>query len=174
MADLVLPAASTFERDVVVNGRGGMFFLSEQAIPPLGDAKNDVEIMIGMLNAMHLTDEALGQGYEHYMDYILQPSGLTIQELREHPEGVKGKVIIPPEFKTYEKNGFATPSGKVEFVSQVLERYRDSHGYSGLPEYRDYRQMSGVDQIEYPYILNTGSRKPQFFHSRTSRMPSSA
>ena len=76
--------------------------------------------MIGMLNAMHLTDEALGQGYEHYMDYILQPSGLTIQELREHPEGVKGKVIIPPEFKTYEKNGFATPSGKVEFVSQVL------------------------------------------------------
>ena len=39
------------------------------------------------------------------MDYILQPSGLTIQELREHPEGVKGKVIIPPEFKTYEKNG---------------------------------------------------------------------
>ena len=49
-----------------------------------------------MLNAMHLTDEALGQGYEHYMDYILQPSGLTIQELREHPEGVKGKVIIPP------------------------------------------------------------------------------
>lgn len=171
MADLVLPAASTFERDVVVNGRGGMFFLSEQAIPPLGDAKNDVEIMIGMLNAMHLTDEALGQGYEHYMDYILQPSGLTIQELREHPEGVKGKVIIPPEFKTYEKNGFATPSGKVEFVSQVLERYRDSHGYSGLPEYRDYRQMSGVDQIEYPYILNTGSRKPQFFHSRTYRMP---
>ena len=171
MADLVLPAASTFERDVVVNGRGGMFFLSEQAIPPLGDAKNDVEIMIGMLNAMHLTDEALGQGYEHYMDYILQPSGLTIQELREHPEGVKGKVIIPPEFKTYEKNGFATSSGKVEFVSQVLERYRDSHGYSGLPEYRDYRQMSGVDQIEYPYILNTGSRKPQFFHSRTYRMP---
>ena len=80
-------------------------------------------------------------------------------------------MIIPPEFKTYEKNGFATPSGKVEFVSQVLERYRDSHGYSGLPEYRDYRQMSGVDQIEYPYILNTGSRKPQFFHSRTYRMP---
>ena len=68
-----------------------MFFLSEQAIPPLGDAKNDVEIMIGMLNAMHLTDEALGQGYEHYMDYILQPSGLTIQELRGASGRSKGK-----------------------------------------------------------------------------------
>ena len=34
MADLVLPAASSFERDVVLNGRGGMFFLSEKAIEP--------------------------------------------------------------------------------------------------------------------------------------------
>lgn len=59
MADLVLPAASSFERDVVLNGRGGMFFLSEKAIEPVGEAKNDIEIMIGMLRAMQLHDEAL-------------------------------------------------------------------------------------------------------------------
>ena len=62
MADLVLPAASTFERDVVVNGRGGMFFPVGAGNSAAGRRKNDVEIMIGMLNAMHLTDEALGQG----------------------------------------------------------------------------------------------------------------
>ena len=56
MADLVLPAASSFERDVVLNGRGGMFFLSEKAIEPVGEAKNDIEIMIGMLRAMQLHD----------------------------------------------------------------------------------------------------------------------
>ena len=171
MADLVLPAASAFERDVVINGKGGMFYLSEQAVEPLGEAKNDIEIMIGMLQAMQLEDEALGQGYEHYMDHILQPSGLSIRELREHPEGMKGKVIFPPGFKSYEETGFATPSGKVEFVSQVLEKYHDSREYSGLPEYRDFRTITDVDRREYPLILNTGSRKPQYFHSRTYRMP---
>lgn len=128
MADLVLPAASSFERDVVLNGRGGMFFLSEKAIEPVGEAKNDIEIMIGMLRAMQLHDEALEHGYEKYMEYILEPSGVTLEELRAHPEGVKGRVIIPPAFKRYEKEGFHTPSGKVEFVSQILERYKDSHG----------------------------------------------
>ena len=103
MADLVLPAASSFERDVVLNGRGGMFFLSEKAIEPVGEAKNDIEIMIGMLRAMQLHDEALEHGYEKYMEYILEPSGVTLEELRAHPEGVKGRVIIPPAFKRYEK-----------------------------------------------------------------------
>ena len=86
MADLVLPAASSFERDVVLNGRGGMFFLSEKAIEPVGEAKNDIEIMIGMLRAMQLHDEALEHGYEKYMEYILEPSGVTLEELRAHPE----------------------------------------------------------------------------------------
>lgn len=106
MADLVLPAASSFERDVVLNGRGGMFFLSEKAIEPVGEAKNDIEIMIGMLRAMQLHDEALEHGYEKYMEYILEPSGVTLEELRAHPEGVKGRVIIPPAFKRYEKKAF--------------------------------------------------------------------
>ena len=171
MADLVLPAASSFERDVVLNGQGGMFFLSEKAIEPIGEAKNDIEIMIGMLRAMQLHDETLEHGYEKYMEYILEPSGVTLEELRAHPEGVKGRVIIPPAFKRYEKEGFHTPSGKVEFVSQILERYKDSHGYSGLPEYRDFREVSGMDREAYPLILNTGSRKPQLFHARTYRVP---
>ena len=148
-----------------------MFFLSEKAIEPVGEAKNDIEIMIGMLRAMQLHDEALEHGYEKYMEYILEPSGVTLEELRAHPEGVKGRVIIPPAFKRYEKEGFHTPSGKVEFVSQILERYKDSHGYSGLPEYRDFREVSGMDREAYPLILNTGSRKPQLFHARTYRVP---
>ena len=75
-----------------------------------------------------------------------------------------------PQVRTYEKEPFHTPSGKVEFKSLVLERYRDSHGYDGLPVYRDFREDPAVDRKEYPRILNTGSRKPQLFHSRLYRM----
>lgn len=60
-----------------------MFFLSEKAIEPVGEAKNDIEIMIGMLRAMQLHDEALEHGYEKYMEYILEPS-------RCHTGGIAG------------------------------------------------------------------------------------
>ncbi len=171
MADIILPAASSFEREEVCIRPGGAFSFSEKAIEPLGEAKNDIEIIMGMLKAMELKDEVLEQGYEAYMDYILKPSGLTLTELRQHPRGLKGKVCIPPRFRSYEKEGFSTPSGKAELVSQVLERYKGSHGCSGLPYYTDYRETVEIDRTKYPLILNTGSRKPQYFHTRTYRVP---
>lgn len=171
MADIILPAATSFERDEICRGRGGVFSLSEKAIAPLGEAKNDIEIIAGMLKAMKLKDEILEQDYEAYMDYILKPSGLSIADLRKSPEGLKGKVLVPPRFRAYEKEGFKTPSGKVEFVSQVLERYGESHGYRGIPEYRDFRDMAEIDREKYPLVLSTGSRKPQYFHARTYRVP---
>lgn len=171
MADMILPAATSFEREEICTGRGGMFSLSEKAIEPLGEAKNDIEIIIELLKQMQLKDEVLEQGYEAYMNYILKPSGLSLEELREHPEGRKGKNLIPPQFKNYEKQPFATPSGKIEFLSEVLKKYGGSHGYNGLPEYRDYREITNIDREQYPFILNTGSRKPQYFHARTYRIP---
>ena len=123
-----------------------------------------------VMKRMGLEDEVLSHGYEAYMQYILKPSGLTLEELKSHPEGMLGKNIYPAAERTYEKEPFATPSGKAEIRSLVLERYADSHGYSGLPVYRDFREISGVDQERYPLILNTGSRKPQFFHSRVYRV----
>ncbi|HBA63712.1 MAG TPA: hypothetical protein DCZ20_07635 [Lachnospiraceae bacterium] len=170
MADIILPAASSFERDEVIRGRGGILSLSEKAVEPLGESKNDIEIILDLAKAMKLEDPVLQLNLEEYMQYILEPSGLTLKDLREHPEGMKGKNVIPPEFKTYEKRPFNTPSGKVEFVSQALNKYEKTYGYKGLPEYQDFREISEVDREEYPFILNTGSRKPQYFHSRTYRM----
>ena len=166
-ADLVLPANTTFERDEVHALRGGRFYYSNRAVEPLGEAKNDIEIIIEVLRRMHLRDEVLENGYEAYMEHILKPSGLSLAELRKSPEGMRGKVIFPPSVKTYESRPFATPSGKVELRSLVLER----NGYEGLPVYCDYREAAKVSREEYPLILNTGSRKPQFFHSRFYRVP---
>lgn len=171
VADLILPACTSYEREEVHVLRGGRFFFSNRAIEPLGESKNDIEIIMEVLKRMGLHDEVLERGYEGYMQYILEPSGLTLEELKAHPEGMNGRNIFMPKTKTYEEQSFHTPSGKIEFCSQVLEKYKDSHGYSGLPEYKDYREISNIDQEKYPMILNTGSRKPQFFHARVYRMP---
>ena len=171
MADLVLPACTSYEREEVHALRGGRFFFSNQAIRPLGESKNDIEIIMGVMKKMGLKDEVLLQGYDSYMEYILKPAGITLEELKSHPEGMQGKNLIPPAEKTYETQPFHTPSGKVELKSLVLEKYKASHGYEGLPVYHDYRTETSIDREEYPLILNTGSRKPQFFHARLYRMP---
>ena len=105
------------------------------------------------------------------MDYILKPTGLSVEELRGHQGGVKAKHLVFGTERSYEREGFATPTGKAEFVSTVLEKYKDAYGYDGLPVYRDFREVSEVDRTVYPWILNTGSRKPQYFHARVNRLP---
>lgn len=169
-ADLVLPACTSYEREEVHVGKGGRFYLSNRAIEPVGEAKNDIEIIIDLLKKMGLKDEALENGYDVYMQYILEPSGLTLEELKNHPQGMQGKNLFSPAVKTYESAPLHTPSGKVELKSLVLERYRESHGYEGLPVYHDYRAETKIDRNQYPLILSTGNRKPQFFHARVYRM----
>ena len=61
-----------------------------------------------------------------------------------------------------------TPSGKIEFVSGVMAAC-EKEGHEALPVYHDFRQKLPMD--EYPFVLTTGSRKPQLFHSRTYRLP---
>ena len=71
MADLVLPACTTFEREEVKTLRGGRFALNQRAVEPLGEAKNDIEVIIELARRMGLEDEVLTSGYESYMNYIL-------------------------------------------------------------------------------------------------------
>lgn len=170
-ADLVLPACTSYEREEVHCLKGGRFFFSNKAVEPLGESENDIEIIMEVLKRMGLRDEVLEKGYDNYMQYILEPSGLTLKELKDSPEGLQGRHLRMPSFKNYEKEAFCTPSGKIELKSLVLERYKDSHGYEGLPVYRDYRKETAVDRERYPFILNTGCRRPQYFHSRVYRVP---
>jgi anaerobic selenocysteine-containing dehydrogenase len=81
---------------------------------------------------------------------------------------------IPITFKKYEKNGFPTPSGKMEFVSSVTEKWADREGIDGLPLYNEPK-LSPVSTpdvaADYPLVLGTGTRLPMFIHSRMFRIP---
>lgn len=169
-ADLVLPACTSYEREQVHRLKGGRFLFSNRAIEPLGESKNDIEIITEVLRRMKLHDEVLEQGYEQYMQYILAPSGLTLKELKEHPAGMQGRNLTEPSTRNFEHELFNTPSGKIELKSLVLERYRGSHGYEGLPVFQDFRENAGIDREQFPLILSTGCRKPQFFHARLYRV----
>jgi anaerobic selenocysteine-containing dehydrogenase len=90
---------------------------------------------------------------------MLQDTGITIEDLLAHPEGLEYKAR---RYRKYRKNNrLSTPSGKFEFVSDYLKNY----GYSHLPEYIPPTYKSKPNP-EYPYILATGARKVLYTHGR--------
>ncbi len=172
-ADIVLPACSSVERSEFRCYPQKFAVFTQPAIQPLYESRSDTDIIFDLARRLQLDDPLFQAGYEASVDWIIEPGGITVQQLKEHPAGM----YLPnpkqtPERK-YAKNGFKTPSGKVEFKSSLLEKHQDL-GISGLPEYRPPKysvEASPELAREYPFILNTGSRLPMFIHSRTFRVP---
>jgi anaerobic selenocysteine-containing dehydrogenase len=185
--------------------------LTQPVIQPLGEARSDTDIIIGLVQKLGLDDPLLnpagvdafagratgagaaaayaaapGRGFlpggapdfgavfDDATDWILEPSGIEVTELKRHAAGMPVPNPLPVAFKKYEKNGFPTPSGKMELASLVLEEHASRPGHSALPVYEEPRlsPVATPDVAkEYPLVLNTGPRLPMFIHSRTFRLP---
>jgi len=165
LADIVLPAATWLEVDQVPTYpyQGEVAVLLQQKIVEVGEAKPDEWILTELARRIGLSSGT--ESPEEIFNYQLEPLGLTFDELRR-----KGFVYIPPKYKKYEKNGFRTPSGKVELYSTVLEKL----GYDPLPHYKEPPESpySRPDIAkEYPLILITGARVLQYFHTEGRAIP---
>ncbi len=171
-ADILLPACTSMERSQIRVYQENYLFCSEPAIEPLGESRHDMQIILDLARSLDLKDEMLSLSYEEFMDFLIKPAGVSLEELRKHREGMYAPVIQPHEERGYQKTGFATPSGKMEFVSQVLADYPERPGYDPLPVYRSRSQVyPALSSEEYPLLLCAGCRKPQLVHTRCYRMP---
>ena len=171
-ADIVLPACSSLERSDVKLFADGYVQCFPPAIEPPGESRHDIQILFDLARALGLQDPHLQMTYEAYMDYILEPTGLTVAEIQAHGGIMKTKNTLPPyREKKYRETGFPTPSGKVELVSSVVARYAKEYGLDPLPSYRSCAQLfPQYCGPEYPLLMNTGARRPQYMHTRTYRM----
>ncbi len=99
-------------------------------------------------------------------------------QLKANPRGVDLHKL-ERRYKKYElgllrhdgRNGFNTPSGKVEIASSILAKY----GYDALPVYVDPVEgplNSPELHKEYPLVLNTGARIMSTFRSQHQNVPS--
>ena len=168
-ADFVLPACASVERDqVVILPDDHLIFLPSPLDP--GDRLPDVEIVLRLAHAMGLSGEILDlPDFDAYLDYILRPTGVTLEELKAAREGLPAREKRAGQPYSFER-GLKTPSGKVEFLSGRLAQYAGRPGYAALPEFTDWREKAG-DRTEYPFLLVAGGRRPQLFHSCTYRVP---
>jgi thiosulfate reductase/polysulfide reductase chain A len=165
LADVVLPAAAWPELDEVLGMPyfGENVVLAQQKCEQVGECRQDEVIMIELARRLGLPhcDEDL---YDIY-DRMLAPLGMSYKELAAH-----GPVRVPMQYRKYEQQGFATPTGKIELYSTALEKL----GYDPLPYYEE-PPVSPVSTPEiakeFPYILNTGTRIPVYFNSEHRYLP---
>lgn len=183
-ADIVLPACSSVERSELRCYPEKYVALSQPAIAPVGESRSDTDIVFELARRLGLDDPLLNPtpdgatapavAFDAALDWILEPSGMTVAQLMEHPGGMAVPDPLPDVERKYLDQGFPTPSGKMEFASTVLARHGARLGTEALPTYRPPRlsvEESPALAAEYPFILNTGSRLPMFVHSRTYRLP---
>jgi len=170
MADIVLPISSWLERPVLTIFPGRPIKLQEPVIAPLGETKPEWDIYAELAIRMGFGSEFWNGDFEKCLDYVLEPTGVTVAELKRHPEGIEPKQTARPE-EASEKVGFRTPSGKVEIKSSILAQY----GYEPLPVYREPAE-SPLSQPElartYPLVLTSGARTVVYTHSQYRQIES--
>jgi anaerobic selenocysteine-containing dehydrogenase len=159
MADYVLPAAFWTEVEhlmgfplVVEN-----LVHAQPRLTSTGECRQDEWIIDELSRRLDLPGSDMT--YREVFDYQLSPLGLTFEELLE-----KGCLYPPHRYRKYEEKGFRTPSRKVELYSSVLKRM----GYAPLPSFVEPPEspVSTPGLLpDFPFILITGSRKREFFHS---------
>lgn len=130
-ADIVLPASMPWEREALKCGfeisqaAVEHVQLRQQMIEPPGEARADYEIVMALAARLGMADDFFGGNIEDGWNYQLAPLGITVADLREHPEGMRfAQPFAYEKFSAREADGavagFATATRRVELYSESL------------------------------------------------------
>ncbi len=155
LADYVLPGDVFTERNHIADGWSWAtrLTLSQKAVDSPENTTStfqfwrDLAVRFGFGNRFPWTT------LEEMLDYRLSRSGRTFAEF----EASAYMEMQTPKFRKYRKTGFATPSGKVELSSSVLEDL----GFDPVP----YHREGPLPSDEYPYAVFSGVREDPFFQT---------
>ena len=159
ISDYVLPGDSWLERPSMQAG------ISDQAMAAPGECKNVVTFWHMLAKRMGFGDVFPWETQEQLLNYRLEPSGATWEEVvasGRTPNLHKGQAPADQERK-YLKTGFATPSGKVELYSSVLEGL----GFDPLPYYRE----AAEPDTNFPLRLFIGLPDDEYFRTGMRHVP---
>jgi anaerobic selenocysteine-containing dehydrogenase len=165
LADIVLPSVMYLEYDSIVAPPYSLPVVSvQQQVTRIAQCRSDYEILKGLAHKMGFNND-FWDTEQAALDFILHPAGITFEEFRKI-----GILQGTKEYGGHERNGFATPSGKVEIYSSKLK----DMGFDPLPAYHapETKEKDGkIDGEKYPLFFTTFKR--EFYrHSGGRQMPS--
>jgi anaerobic selenocysteine-containing dehydrogenase len=159
LAHYVLPAATFLEREE-------LHYYPNRQLVNLTRKVIGIEGVPDEYNLWHDLAHRLGFGTEYFPwtdenevnRWILEPTGITVEKLRQYPQGFCYK---PVRYQKHLTSRLPTPSGKLEFASPQLKRL-------GLPEIPEYQPPYHIRAAKkaFPFVLTSGARKSLFYHSR--------
>jgi molybdopterin guanine dinucleotide-containing S/N-oxide reductase-like protein len=139
-ADIILPVSTKFELDDIslddMNGNFTAIFYDGKCIEPIGESKSDYEICCLLAEKLGVLNEyTMGKTVEELIQHGFETSGVqkmtTYEKFKED-----GHYVIPtdPDWKKYpaglfefykdpEKHPLTTPSGKLEYYSERLNKH---------------------------------------------------
>ncbi|MBZ0093638.1 MAG: molybdopterin-dependent oxidoreductase [Sulfuricellaceae bacterium] len=173
-ADVILPVASPWEREGLAAGfmvsqeADALLQLRQAVVPPRGESRSDAWIAFELAKRLGLARHFFGGDIEAGLRYMLEPCGVTPEQLRAQPQGVR--LPLATRYREYEEKGFATPSRRVEIYSQALldigqaplpHYLAPAAGHERHPEWRE----------RYPLTLTT-AKWVQYCHSQQRNLPS--
>ena len=167
-ADILLPAASSWESEFAGHFESndqGYIQLRRQVVKPEFERKGDLEILFDLSVGMGFGEKFFGGNIEAAFNYMLAPTGKTLEDLRNSEEGFSIK--LAPTYEKYRKTdegkpaGFQTPSGLIEIYSRTFAE----HGYDPIPKYSESQKTA-----DYPLYL-TDYKPVQFTHGSYRSIP---
>ena len=156
IADLVLPAASIFEKDDLI---AGMFLqLQRPVVSPEGECRSDFDIFAGMARRMGMAT-LFDRAPEEYLREMVETDhpllkGITLERLKNEDAVLLNRPSAP--YVGFSARRFDTPSGRIEIYKDDLVQ----HG-AELPYYREPIEASPENPARQHFPLTL-----LFSHSR--------
>lgn len=160
LADYVLPIASWLERPAMLNYTGFTLAVSgcHAALPMVTDEydrRTDFDFWRGLGIRLGQEEHWPWRSLEESYDERLKGTGRSFDDVastlgQDFPQET-------PEYRKYERTGFATPTKKVELYSTIFERL----GYSPLPYYEphpDAPERKPDPEGRHPFTVINGAR----------------
>ena len=173
-ADILLPVNTFYERDALRVGFGSGLVAQEHVqyrhklVDSQGESRSDLEIVMAIAEQLGLRDRFFGGDIDAGRTHMLEPLGITLEELKANPGGIRIPLTI--RYRKYgdvtgeSVRGFATETGQVELYSALLRR----NGQAAVPDF-DLSLLPSND--DYPFVLTT-AKAGYFCHSQHRQIPS--
>ena len=141
----------------------------DKAVEPSGEAKDEYHFWRELGIRMGQEQYWQPQTQREWFEWRLQKVANNFDEFMG-AGGIAGYPEHPiigsnPQWKKYEKTGFATPSGKVEIYSSVMEKY----GYDPLPKHVEQKGTVISDPKmaeEYSLTYFIGAKGDPYFQQQ--------
>lgn len=174
-ADILLPINTPWEREGLrigfeIDARAAAHVqLRQRMVAPQGESRSDNDILFDLAVRLGMGDAFFGGSLEAGWNYMLEPLGLSVDQLRGRPQGVSSTLDATESKYAQSKDGmvagFATETRRVELYSERLLRI----GQPPLPVYREPAESpldpARTRQGRYPYVLSS-AKNGYYCHSQ--------